>query len=179
MDGKHLIDISEEAFAPHRARSSKVSRKLMTAGDLLLVELSRERTGRMRDVAATIQREQDRLIRAPHDGILVVQGAPGTGKTAVGLHRAAYLLFTLRRELERTGVLVVGPDPASIRYIERVLPSLGETTVVQRAINELPGVRIEADEPSEVLRLKGDSRMASLLERSLRRRLGAGRNPCH
>src|ERR671922_2821846 len=84
----------------------------------------------MRDIVATVQREQDEIIRAPLPGILIVQGGPGTGKTAVALHRAAYLLYTYRFPLERAGVLLVGPNRIFLRYIERVLPSLGEHTVV-------------------------------------------------
>ena len=92
----------------------------------LLAALGRARTGRMGDIIATIQGEQDQIIRSPLAGILLVQGGPGTGKTAVALHRAAYLLFTHRATLERQGVLVVGPNPLFLNYIENVLPSLGD-----------------------------------------------------
>ena len=93
----------------------------------LLSALGQARTGQMGDIIGTIQREQDEIIRSPLPGVLVVQGGPGTGKTAVALHRAAYLLYTHRFPLERQGVLVVGPNPLFLRYIEQVLPSLGET----------------------------------------------------
>ncbi len=92
--------------------------------------LTAHRTGRMRDIVATLQAEQDRVVRSPLAGVLVVQGGPGTGKTAVALHRAAYLLYTHRERIARSGVLVVGPTPVFLRYIEQVLPSLGETGVV-------------------------------------------------
>ena len=95
------------------------------------------RTGRMRDIVATIQREQDAIIRSPLPGVLVVQGGPGTGKTAVALHRAAYLLYTHRFPLERQGVLVIGPNPLFLRYIEKVLPSLGESGVTLSTISGL------------------------------------------
>src|SRR6266545_5765558 len=168
VEGRRLLDISDEVFAePHAARGVEAAAPLIRAGAALLAELGRERTGRMRDVAATIQREQDRLIRAPAEGILVVQGAPGTGKTAVGLHRAAYLLYSMRAALGRTGVLIVGPNRAFMRYVDRVLPDLGETTVVQKAIDELASVRVEREEADEVARLKGDARMAEVLRRAL------------
>ena len=102
------------------------------------------RTGRMGDIVATIQAEQDEIIRSDLTGVLVVQGGPGTGKTAVALHRAAYLLYTYRDRLERRGVLVVGPNRVFLRYIEKVLPSLGETGVVMASLGELfPGVNAE------------------------------------
>jgi DNA helicase IV len=167
-EGRRLLDIQDEAFdVSHAPRSVEAAGLLVRAGDALLAELGRERTGRMRDVAATIQREQDRLIRVSADGILVVQGAPGTGKTAVGLHRAAYLLFSMRTALARTGVLIVGPNRAFMQYVERVLPDLGETTVVQKAIDELATIRVDRDEPDDVAQLKGDVRMAEVLRRAL------------
>ena len=107
----------------------------------LLAALGAARTGRMADIVATIQAEQDHVIRAPHGGVLVVQGGAGTGKTAVALHRAAYLLYTYRRQLERRGVLVVGPNSTFLRYIGDVLPALGETAVVLSPVAGLfPGV---------------------------------------
>jgi DNA helicase IV len=109
----------------------------------LLAALDRARSGRMTDIVSTIQREQDEIIRAPLAGVLVVQGGPGTGKTAVALHRAAYLLYTHRFPLERQGVLVVGPNPLFLRYIEQVLPSLGETGVTLSTVSGLvPEIRI-------------------------------------
>ncbi len=108
----------------------------------LLAALKARRTGQMGDIVATIQAEQDRIIRADRSGVLVVQGGPGTGKTAVALHRAAYLLYAHRERLKSAGVLLVGPSSAFMSYIERVLPSLGETGVVMSSLADLyPGVR--------------------------------------
>ena len=103
----------------------------------MLAEIGAARTGAMREIVATIQAEQDIVIRAPLDQCLVVQGGPGTGKTAVGLHRAAYLLFEHRRRLVRDGVLVVGPNKVFLDYIGNVLPSLGERSVQQRTALDL------------------------------------------
>ncbi|MDQ1714935.1 MAG: hypothetical protein QOC60_880, partial [Frankiaceae bacterium] len=137
----------------------------------LLAALNASRTGRMRDIVATIQLEQDRVIRAPLDGVLVVQGGPGTGKTAVALHRAAYLLYTHRDRIADRGVLIVGPNRAFLRYIEQVLPSLGETGVVMASAGELyPGVTaLHEDEPA-VARIKGDRRMADVIAAAVRAR---------
>ncbi len=137
----------------------------------LLAAMDRARSGRMTDIVATIQREQDEIIRAPLAGVLVVQGGPGTGKTAVALHRAAYLLYTHRFPLERQGVLVVGPNPLFLRYIEQVLPSLGETGVSLSTVSGLvPEIRIRDNGPVEVARLKGDARMAKVVARAVRTR---------
>jgi DNA helicase IV len=127
----------------------------------LMAALTASRTGRMRDIVATIQSEQDEVIRAEADGVLVVQGGPGTGKTAVALHRAAYLLYTLRDRLASSGVLVVGPSPVFLRYIEQVLPSLGETGVLLTTPEQLvPGVDVTAVEPEEVAVRKGSLDLA-------------------
>jgi DNA helicase IV len=137
----------------------------------LLAALGRARTGRMGDIVATIQAEQDQIIRSPLAGVLLVQGGPGTGKTAVALHRAAYLLFTHRATLERQGVLVVGPNPLFLDYIENVLPSLGESGVTLSTISGLvKNVEVRDDEPDDVARLKGDLRMAQVLARAVRTR---------
>jgi DNA helicase IV len=134
-------------------------------GGALLAALTATRTGRMRDIVATIQDEQDRVIRADPIGLLVVQGGPGTGKTAVALHRAAYLLYTHRDRLARSGVLVVGPGPAFLRYIEQVLPSLGETGVLLSTLDRLlPDVVASGVEPVEVATVKADLRMAAVIE---------------
>ncbi|MGD0311669.1 MAG: AAA family ATPase [Acidimicrobiales bacterium] len=137
----------------------------------LLAALDRARSGRMTDIVSTIQREQDEIIRAPLPGVLVVQGGPGTGKTAVALHRAAYLLYTHRFPLERQGVLVVGPNPLFLRYIEQVLPSLGETGVVLSTVSGLVSeIRTAENGPADVARLKGDARMAKVVARAVRTR---------
>jgi DNA helicase IV len=139
----------------------------LRGGDALLAELERARTGEMLDIVATIQAEQDEIIRAPLDQLLTVQGGPGTGKTAVGLHRAAYLLYNYPG-LTRDGVLVLGPSRAFLRYIAQVLPSLGEEAVVQTTIADIaPKAKVRVEEPMEVRRLKGDVRMAELLRRAL------------
>src|SRR5258705_498533 len=136
--------------------------------DPLLAELERERTGEMRDIVATIQAEQDVVIRAPLESCLVVQGGPGTGKTAVGLHRAAFLLYEHRARLARGGVLVVGPNPVFLRYISQVLPSLGETSATQTTVDGLLGLRfrVVADDGEAAAAVKGDARMRMVVERA-------------
>jgi DNA helicase IV len=135
----------------------------------LFASLSADRTGRMSEIVATIQAEQDAIIRADLPGALVVQGGPGTGKTVVALHRAAYLLYTHRDQLSRRGVLVVGPNATFLRYIEQVLPSLGETEVVLSTIGQLlPGVVGSAAEPRDASRVKGDLRMVEVIARAVR-----------
>ncbi|NNN03980.1 MAG: AAA family ATPase [Acidimicrobiaceae bacterium] len=137
----------------------------------LLAALGQARTGRMGDIVATIQGEQDRIIRHPSAGILLVQGGPGTGKTAVALHRAAYLLFTHRATLERQGVLVVGPNPLFLTYIGNVLPSLGESGVTLSTVAGLvSNLAVSQDESEEIRRLKGDLRMAQVVARAVRTR---------
>jgi DNA helicase IV len=137
----------------------------------LLSSLGQARTGSMGDIIGTIQREQDEIIRSPLAGVLVVQGGPGTGKTAVALHRAAYLLYTHRFPLERQGVLVVGPNPLFLRYIEQVLPSLGETGVSLSTVAGLvPEVRVRGIDAPGVSKLKGDVRMVQFLARAVRTR---------
>ena len=125
-DGRRVVDLEDELFAPDGGQGSAELLGLSGPG-VLRVALERAHTGRMRDIVATVQSEQDEIIRSPLPGALVVQGGPGTGKTAVALHRAAYLLYTHRFPLEVQGVLVVGPNPTFLRYIDQVLPSLGET----------------------------------------------------
>ena len=137
----------------------------------LLAALGAARTGRMGDIVATIQAEQDAVIRSELSGALVVQGGPGTGKAAVALHRAAYLLYAHRRLLERSGVLLVGPSRTFLRYIDQVLPSLGETGVVTATLADLyPGVEARGTEPDEVAALKGRAVMAHVVARAVRQR---------
>jgi DNA helicase IV len=139
----------------------------LRGGDALLAELERARTGEMLDIVATIQAEQDEIIRAPLAQLLTVQGGPGTGKTAVGLHRAAFLLYN-HPELSREGVLVLGPSRAFLRYIAQVLPALGEEAVVQTTIGDIaPKAKVRAEEPMAVRQIKGDPRMSELLRRAL------------
>src|SRR5215207_2528768 len=161
MEGRHLLELFDEDFAdPDSAhRASGIP-------DPLLAELDRSRTGQMRDIVATIQAEQDLVIRAPLDLLLVVQGGPGTGKTAVGLHRAALLLYDHREVLQRDGVLVVGPNRLFLRYISQVLPSLGETSVVQTTLAGLGAVDVRGGDDVTAATIKGDVRMAAVIERA-------------
>jgi DNA helicase IV len=135
----------------------------------LLAEVSRGRTGSMRDIVATIQVEQDVIIRAPLESCVVVQGGPGTGKTAVGLHRAAYLLYEHKFFFERERLLIVGPNRIFLRYISQVLPSLGEVASAQLTIEGLAGLKYQLNgpEPGPVARLKGDRRMAEVMQRAV------------
>ncbi|MFT4217367.1 MAG: AAA family ATPase [Micropruina sp.] len=139
--------------------------------DILESEIERPRTGPMRDIVATIQPEQDLIVRAPLEQSVVVQGAPGTGKTAVGLHRAAYLLYAHRDQLSRSGVMVVGPNASFLSYIADVLPALGEIDAVQETLESLvtrsSGRPVAGDDPAPVAVLKGDPRMAEVLRRSV------------
>ncbi|HCT80158.1 MAG TPA: AAA family ATPase [Micromonosporaceae bacterium] len=142
--------------------------ELGTDSAILTAEIERPRVGPMRDIVATIQPEQDELVRAELDETICVQGAPGTGKTAVGLHRAAYLLYLHRERLRRSGVLIVGPNRAFLRYISDVLPALGEVEVEQSTMDDLlTHVPVRATEDSEVAALKHDPRMAGELRKAL------------
>jgi hypothetical protein len=139
--------------------------------DALLESLGRDRSGELAEIVATIQAAQYDVISRDVDQLLVVQGGPGTGKTVVGLHRVSWLLFNLRDRLEPNDVLIVGPNPAFVRYISAVLPSLGDEAVVQLPLSALgPRVRVGSVDPPAVRRLKGDRRMLRLLERGLRNR---------
>jgi AAA domain len=166
LDSRELVDLIEEDFE-HPDSSA-----LAAAGGLpdpLLAELGRARTGTMRDIVATIAGEQDRIIRAPLDVPIVVQGGPGTGKTAVGLHRAAFLLYEHRVQLEREGVLVLGPNRIFLSYIAEVLPSLGEIAVVQTTLSGLvPEWPVKSEDPPELATLKGDPRMVEVLAKACR-----------
>jgi DNA helicase IV len=133
VKGPQLIDIFDELFDDPDSLLAGAH----TVPDLLLAELSRARTGEMRDIVATIQAEPDVIIRTPLNRLVVVQRGPGTGKTAGGLHRAAFLLYEHRTKLERDTVLVVGPNDLFLRYVSQVLPSLGETAVLQTTIQGL------------------------------------------
>ncbi|MFD9355750.1 HelD family protein [Streptomyces sp. NPDC060031] len=136
------------------------------ADAVLLAALDAARTGRMHDIVRTIQAEQDRIIRSPYRGVLVVEGGPGTGKTAVALHRAAYLLYAHRELLAKRGVLIVGPNPAFLGYIGEVLPALGETGVLLATMGELfPGIRATATERPGAAAVKGRAAMAEVLAR--------------
>jgi DNA helicase IV len=158
-DGRRIVDISDESLDGTAVEGGMVS-------DFLLEELERRREGRMRDIVATIQSDQYRLITAEPRGALVVQGGPGTGKTAVGLHRASWLLYTHREELRR--VLVVGPNSTFMDYVSHVLPALGEDAVEQRAVSELlDGIEVGREDARDVARLKADVRLAEVVRRAV------------
>ncbi|WP_235927946.1 HelD family protein [Goekera deserti] len=145
--------------------------RTLTGEAALLRALRADRTGRMTDIVRTIQAEQDEIIRSDARGVLVVQGGPGTGKTAVALHRAAYLLYTHRDRLARSGLLVVGPTPTFLRYIADVLPALGETGVLLAGLGQLrPGLDARADEPAEVAEVKGRLEMVQVVAAAVRAR---------
>ncbi|MER5595816.1 UvrD-helicase domain-containing protein [Streptomyces sp. NPDC002265] len=151
-EDEHLSDPAETA------RTSK----------LLQQEIERPRVGPMRDIVATIQPEQDEIVRSGLGGTVCVQGGPGTGKTAVGLHRVAYLLYAHRERLARTGTLVIGPNRSFLNYIEQVLPALGELTVRQATVDDLVGqVEIRGTDDATAAVVKGDARMAEVLRRAL------------
>ena len=164
-EGRTLLGIEDELFSADGAQTDDLE---LVGPGALLAALQRSRSGQMRDIVATVQREQDEIIRSELAGVLVVQGGPGTGKTAVALHRAAYLLYTHRFPLESQGVLVVGPNQLFLRYIEQVLPSLGESGVVLTTIAGLmPAIRPRHADPAVAARVKGDARMATVLARAI------------
>ncbi len=157
-----VLDIDTASPGAHEELTGEAS---------LLAALNAGRTGRMRDIVETIQAEQDDVIRAELSGVMVVQGGPGTGKTAVALHRAAYLLYTHRRELSSRGVLLVGPNATFLRYISQVLPTLAETGVLLRTQGDLfPGVSAQRTEPAETAALKGRAVLAEVLALAVRDR---------
>jgi DNA helicase IV len=166
--GRAVVRIDDEIF-DHELLTGDVSNLQGEAA--LLATLTAQRTGRMGDIVATIQAEQDRIIRSDLRGVLVVQGGPGTGKTAVALHRAAYLLYSYRDKLASSGVLIVGPSRSFLQYIEAVLPSLGETGVVLSSVGQLyPGLDTSLEDDAAVAVLKGSAQMAELLTRAVRSR---------
>ncbi len=158
--GRRVVDISDETLDGSTAS--------VAGGDFLLEELERTRDSHMRDIVATIQTDQYALITRDPEPPLVVQGGPGTGKTAVGLHRASFLLYTHREQLGRRGVLVVGPNETFMEYVSHVLPTLGEEAVEQRAISELvDGVAASRQESDDVARLKGDPRLGEVVAKAV------------
>ncbi|CAN5828418.1 ATPase AAA [soil metagenome] len=189
VDGHRLVGLEDELFGGGHLGVGQDDGLVDEPGDgdgpdlplsgysTLLAALERGRTGTLGDLVATIQAEQDEIIRSPQAGVLVVQGGPGTGKTVVALHRAAYLLYTFRFPLEDQGVLVIGPNRVFLRYIERVLPSLGEAGVEQVVLADLvPDVRFARqggegpDDSPETARVKGDARMSQVIDKAVRDR---------
>ncbi len=163
LDGENLVSIEDEPLAG----GSDTGNDLVGPGALYSA-IDKARSGQMGDIVATIQGEQDRIIRSPLSGVLVVQGGPGTGKTAVALHRAAYLLYTHRSRLDSQRVLVIAPNPVFLKYIERVLPSLGESgvelTTIARMVEVNRELRIAGEEEATV---KADRRMVRLIEKAV------------
>ncbi|MFE3188090.1 RNA polymerase recycling motor ATPase HelR [Nocardia sp. NPDC059240] len=167
---RQVVDFTDEVFG----RPGDGER-----GDAaLLAAVNAPRGEGMRDIVATIQAEQDRIIRLEHPGVLVIEGGPGTGKTVVALHRVAYLLYTQREQMERNGVLVVGPNTAFLKHIGRVLPSLGETNVVFTTTGALlPGLRATAEDTPEAARLKGSRKILEVLKAAVADRQQVPRDP--
>ena len=166
-----VLDLAalEAGEAPAGSSGTTVAAGQLQGEGALIAAMSSARDGRMGDIVATIQAEQDRVVTSSGRGVLVVQGGPGTGKTAVALHRVAYLFYSERERLERSGVLLVGPSRTFLRYVEQVLPSLGETGVVSTTIGDLvPGVRATAQEDARVAEIKGRSLWVEALERAVR-----------
>lgn len=170
--GRRVIGVHDEYLTAPEGGALPVEDTADVVGETALLEaLDAARSGHMTDIVATIQREQDEIIRNPHRGVLVVQGGPGTGKTAVALHRAAYLLYTHRRQLDRSGVLIVGPNARFLDYIARVLPSLGESGVVLRTLADLyPGIRATGAESLRGEEVKGSADMVGILRAAVRAR---------
>lgn len=163
--GREIVGLDDEVFDRDQATEAGLA---VVGEGALFAALERQRTGRMGDIVATIQAEQDRAIRAGLAGTLVVTGGPGTGKTAVALHRAAYLLYTHRDRLRSQGVLLVGPGRIFLRYIEQVLPSLGEHDVQLATLAGLkPRLTLTGNEPEAVAVVKGDGRMVEVIGRAL------------
>ncbi|WP_142103062.1 HelD family protein [Pseudonocardia cypriaca] len=174
---RDVIAVDDEVLDLDDATAASQSSGL-TSEAALLAAVDARRTGRMADIVATIQAEQDAIIRSKPSGVLVVQGGPGTGKTAVALHRAAYLLYTHRDRLARRGVLVVGPNPTFLSYIGQVLPSLGETSVVLGTVGQLhPGLDARRSEPAVTAAVKGRAEMAAVVAAAVRDRQQVPRRP--
>lgn len=175
VEGRTLLGIEDEMFGEGHLGIGQDDglggddpRAGIRGYSTLMTALGRGRTGQLGDIVATIQSEQDEIIRSPQGGVLVVQGGPGTGKTVVALHRAAYLLYTHRFPLEDQGVLVIGPNRVFLRYIERVLPSLGEAGVDQVVLADLvDGVKVSGREPADVARVKGQKKMSKVIDKAV------------
>ena len=169
FSGGELTAYEDEAFATARGPAAAGPAAAGPAASRILIEeIERPRSGPMRDIVATIQPDQDDIVRADADQTVCVQGAPGTGKTAVGLHRVAYLLYAYSERMSRGGMVVVGPNRAFLAYIRNVLPALGELDVTQLSVTDLlTTVPVRAVDPERAARIKGDARMADVLRRAL------------
>jgi DNA helicase IV len=166
--GGELTAYEDERFTPGGDAAAAASGGDAPVSQIMLAEIERPRSGPMRDIVATIQPDQDDIVRTEADVSVCVQGAPGTGKTAVGLHRVAYLLYAHAARMLRGGVLVIGPNRAFLSYIRNVLPALGEVDVSQVTVTDLVAtVRVRATDTEQVARIKGDARMAGVLRRAL------------
>jgi hypothetical protein len=166
--GAKVLDIEDDLLDLDAAADGTVAVPVVGDG-ALLATLARARTDRMRDIVATIQREQDEAVRAPAGGVTLIEGGPGTGKTAVALHRAAHLLYRDRRRYEGAGVLLIGPSPVFMSYVERVLPSLGEETAELRSLGQVvDGLDSDRFDPPRLAALKGSLRMRQFLQRLVR-----------
>ena len=176
--GRTLLDIDDEFFGDLSRLDQQASAGKIQGHGALITALETARTGRLGDIVATIQGEQDEIIRAPLQGLLVVQGGPGTGKTVVALHRAAYLLYSYRFPLQDQGVLVLGPNRLFLAYIEQVLPSLGEAGVRLAVLSDLivPKVRTDRLDTEAAAAVKGDLRMVEVIGRAVRQRQQALRS---
>ncbi|MHB1137671.1 MAG: HelD family protein [Microthrixaceae bacterium] len=173
--GQQLLGIDDELFG---SATEALDRGEVQGQGALIAALEESRSGKLSDIVGTIQAEQDQIIRSALPGVLVVQGGPGTGKTVVALHRAAYLLYSHRFPLEGQGVLVVGPNRVFLSYIEQVLPSLGEAGIQIAVLGDLvPHVRIAGSDPIDVGRVKGDRRMVSVIRKAVRDRQHPLRQP--
>ncbi|QLL10091.1 DUF2075 domain-containing protein [Mycobacterium vicinigordonae] len=172
--GRRIVEFTDEVLGAWRD-GDQVGSSTDTA---LLAAVNAPRGEGMRDIVATIQAEQDEIIRLDHPGVLVIEGGPGTGKTVVALHRVAYLLYTHRERMERHGVLVIGPGPTFLNHISRVLPALGESTVVFATTGELvPGLRVTAEDSPAAVRLKGSLQILEVLAAAVADRQRLPRDP--
>ncbi|MDO2970288.1 RNA polymerase recycling motor ATPase HelR [Mycobacteroides abscessus] len=175
--GRHVDDFTDEILGRPDGEDHDGERGTLSDA-ALLAAVNAPRGHGMRDIVATIQAEQDRIIRLDHPGVLVIEGGPGTGKTVVALHRVAYLLYTQRKRMERHGVLVVGPNAAFLSHISRVLPSLGETNVVFTTAGDLvPGLKVTAEDDEEAARIKGSLQILDVLAAAVADRQRAPENP--
>ncbi|MEE3852585.1 helicase [Gordonia sp. LSe1-13] len=175
---RRVREVNDEYLTLGDASPDDVGHGDVVNENALVAALNAARTGEMTDIVETIQREQDLIIRSTHRGVTVIQGGPGTGKTAVALHRAAYLLYTHRDILSRSGILIIGPNDDFLTYIGQVLPSLGESGVLLSTIGDLfPGVHATAAEDRQAAAIKGDLRMVDLLKRAVRARQSLPKRP--